>query len=148
MAINVKYSFKDFSGQDFGGLLADEFRDEIKGSCFAQEVAHGATIPDGGVRIFPAGMTGVTFTRCNLDNVYVPLGNTVSGSCAHRYVQAQNDREDWVLNKATKTPLKPINKKLFIKLGLSIDPIDIPNTKKVGKSVTQEKLDNLTGGVK
>jgi len=117
--INQKYSFKDFMGHNFSTANASEFNNtEIVGSCFYQE-----NKPDA--EIFPSGMTGVTFKRCNLDNVKVPAGNTVESDCCNRKIKVQNDLEDWVLD-GTNSPVEPVAKKKFIRLGLSIDPTDIP----------------------
>jgi hypothetical protein len=92
MAVNQTYSFKDFMGQNFSGVDASEFNNsEIVGSCFYQEGE-----PDRD--IFPAGMTGVTFRRCNLDNVKIPAGNTIEGGC-HRKIKVQNDLEDWITGR-------------------------------------------------
>ena len=73
-------------------------------------------------------MTGVIFKGCNLDNVIVPLGNTIIDSC-HRQIDVQNDWDDWILDDITLQPMEPMNKAERIKAGLSIDPKDIPNTK-------------------
>ena len=134
--INQKYSFKDFIGQDFSSVDASEFNNtEIVGSCFYQE-----NIPDA--EIFPAGMTGVTFKRCNLDNVKVPTGNTVESDCCHRKVKAQNDLEDWLLDAENK-PTEPMRKVDYIRLGISIDPKDIP-AEKIDESIiskTEKELE-------
>lgn len=117
--INTKYSFKDFMGQDFSSVGPTEFNNsEIVGSCFYQE-------GDPEQEIFPVGMIGVTFKRCNLDNVKIPAGNTVESDCCHRCIKVQNDLEDWILD-GTNNPVEPVAKKIFIRLGLSIDPADIP----------------------
>lgn len=39
-------------------------------------------------------------------------------------------------------PKEPVNKKMFIKLGLSIDPKDLPK-QRVGKSVVHEKMEAI-----
>lgn len=123
---NKKYSFKDFTGQSFVNVDPQEFNNtEIVGSCFYRE----SSLLDLSVikNIFPIGMTGVTFSRCNLDNVNVPIGNTVSPNCCSRKIKVQNDREDWVLD-GTNKPVEPVAKKLFLQEGKSIDPKDIPIT--------------------
>jgi hypothetical protein len=119
--INEKYSFKDFMNQDFSGVDASEFNDtEIKGSCFYQE--------DDAKEIFPSDMTGVTFIRCNLDNVIIPAGATVDKSCINRRIKVQNDLEDWFLDGSSQ-PTEPMHKDDYLRLGLSTDPADIPATK-------------------
>lgn len=44
--------------------------------------------------------------------------------------------------KKTYRPVEPVNKKMFIRLKLSIDPKDIPNNKK-DKSAIQEKIEEI-----
>jgi hypothetical protein len=119
--INEKYSYKDFMGQDFSSVSASELDNtEIVGSCFYQE-------GDPDAEIFPPSMTGVIFKRCNLDNVKVPAGNTIEGGC-HRKIKVQNDLEDWFLN-GTNQPTEPMRKADYLRLGISIDPADIPTEK-------------------
>lgn len=140
MVVNEKYSYKDFMHQSFKHLKADEFNNtEIVGSCFYQECEYDdpTVVKD----IFPDGITGVTFRKCNLDNVLVPLGNTVEVDCTHKKIKIQNDLEDWVLDNALK-PIEPMNKEDFIRLGISIDPKDIPETKQT-KSIIQQKEEEL-----
>lgn len=86
------YSHKDFTGQDLSDRNLDGLT--ICGSCFSQET------PDR--HIFSDKMTGVTFLWCNLDNVYIPPGNTAK-NCSQRIFKAQPDGEDWILDSATKT---------------------------------------------
>lgn len=148
---NKKYSYGDFTHQSFVDEPAKDFNDtEIVGSCFYQESAYDAgslspTPPDPRVVIFPASMRGVVFKRCNLDNVIMPAGNTVVATgaepCCQRRIRVQNDLEDWAL-AADNKPLEPVAKKQFQRLGLSIDPKDIP-AEKLEKSVTQEAEDQL-----
>jgi len=115
---------------------------EIIGSCFAKE---------GGYQdVFPEGMTGVTFTRCNLDNCNIPAGNTLtvdtvfSGlSTSNKEIKTENDKEDWIYESGVIK--EPISKALFLELGLSVDPNDIPN-EPLEKSVIQAKLDELDQG--
>lgn len=116
---NAKYSHKDFTGRKLTSRPAAEFNDsEIVGSCFYQEGQ-----PD--VEVFPAGMTGVTFRNCNLDNVLIPDGNTIEGG-SHKRVIMQKDGEDWITDK-NNNPLEPIAKKTYVKLGISTDPKDLPS---------------------
>lgn len=117
--LNEKYSFKDFLDKKFTHLFTSEFNNsEIRGSCFYQQV-----VPN--TQVFPTGITGVIFVECNLDNVLVPVGNTIKGGC-HRRIMIQNDLEDWIIDDSLK-PTEPINKIFFERLGLSVDPKDIPN---------------------
>tara|TARA_R100001244_G_scaffold92926_2_gene70043 strand:+ start:269 stop:703 length:435 start_codon:yes stop_codon:yes gene_type:complete len=137
VAVNAQYSYKDFTGVDLSGEPAGDFNDsEIIGSCFAQESEYsedashsGGDHTDPCVSIFPAGMHGVTFTRCNLDNVKIEGNVTVGDRCSHRTIRVMNDLEDWVL-KSNHEPNEPINKKKFEKMGLSVDPADIPLVKR------------------
>lgn len=130
---NEKYSGKDFTGQSFASLDADEFNNsEIIGSCFAQEAPYSSqgldvNPPDPMINVFPPSITGVTFTRCNLDNCNIPVGNTVSGGI-NRKIRVQNDLSDWILDGDNK-PIEPQDKKDRIKLSISIEPNDIPLVK-------------------
>jgi hypothetical protein len=80
--------------------------------------------------IFPDDMTGVTFYNCNLDNVYVPPGNTVIGG-SQRRIKVQNDWEDWILEKKMGRwqPKEPMNKEERLEKNISIDPRKIPKKK-------------------
>lgn len=98
--------------------ISDFNNSEIIGSCFYQQVA-----PD--TQVFPSGIIGTKFTRCNLDNVLIPPGNIIEFDCCHRKIKIQNDLEDWVVDSSLK-PIEPVNRKIFERLGLSIDPKDIP----------------------
>lgn len=123
MPINEKYSYKDFTGQSFVGVDASEFSDsEIVGSCFYQENSPDKTV-------FPPGMHGVTFTRCNLDNVSVSRSNytsiVVGEHCSNRRVMVQNDGHDWTVDDALQ-PVEPASLKYHRKLNLSTDPADLP----------------------
>lgn len=110
-----EFSFKDFTGRaniNPSGI--------IYASCFSQEEADR--------HIFPDGMTGVTFIKCNLMNVFIPAGNTVI-DCLQERFKVQNDRNDWLIGADNK-PTMPIDHKIFTKLGLPIpNPLDIPKIK-------------------
>lgn len=125
--INMKYSFKDFFNQSFKDVDASEFNDTcIKGSSFYQESKFDDIIilKD----IFPAGMKGVEFARCNLDNVKIVGTNVVGWRSVHRRIQVQNDLLDWILNP-DNTPKEPTSKIDFIEKGISLKPSDIPTIK-------------------
>ncbi len=135
--INEKYSFKGFPyhGLSFKDRPAFEFNNsEIKGSCFYQEWTEGdATVVKD---IFPAGMTGVIFDRCNLVNIYVDeTKNTILPNCSTEKIQVQNDWADWIVDDSLK-PVEPTSKEQWLEAGVSIDPKDIPVTK-----MTQEEHD-------
>ena len=129
LPINKKYSNRAFlyHSVSFKDIPAKEFNNTIiQGSCFYQEWdwdGNKPVIKD----IFPDGMTGVVFRNCNLDNVYIPPGNTVEGGTNKR-IQVQNDWSDWVLDSNLK-PKEPVNKKMRLEAGVSIDPKDIPEKK-------------------
>lgn len=131
MALNETYSFKDFMGQSFKDRPASEFNNStIKGSCFYQETNIDVSArEDIEKHIFPVGIVGVTFERCNLDNVFIPSGNVVLVDCSTRLIQVQNDLEDWVLDDSTLDPIEPTDIKRFNDVNISINPIDIPATR-------------------
>jgi hypothetical protein len=119
--MNDKYSFKDFTGQSIVNVPVKELDGtEIVGSCFAQE--------NGEKVIFPKEMKGVHFRRCNLDNVFIPDGNTIESEgwekCSVRRHAAQIDGNDWIIDKDRK-PLEPCDKERFIAEGKSLDPNSI-----------------------
>lgn len=103
---------------------------EIVGTCFYQESVLG-DIDDPYKKIFPATMTGVIFKRCNLDNVDVPVGNSITDDAgcpsSHRRIRVQNDLEDWIVD-ATGKAVEPLDLARFVELGKSTDPKDIPAT--------------------
>jgi hypothetical protein len=117
--VNKKYSYGSWMGKDLSKVEAKEFNNsEIWGSCFYQE-----NEPDK--HIFPEDMTGVTFYKCNLDNVYIPAGNTVDSSCTHKKIRVQNDWEDWILDKDLK-PVKAMSHEQRLEVGFSTSPANIP----------------------
>jgi phage-related protein len=126
--LNEKYSYKAFhtNGVTFKGVDVSEFNDtDIIGTQFFQEWQEGEV--DVTKDIFPDGMTGVTFIKCNLDNILIPVGNTVQESTAKK-LKVQNDLNDWIVDDKDK-PLEPKNKDDYILAGHSIDPKDIPAEK-------------------
>ncbi len=125
--MNKKYSFKDFTGQSFAHLPAEEFNNsEIIGSCFSQE--HKVR------NIFPADMTGVHFRRCNLDNCFIPPGNVLKKDgwekCSNRRFRVQNDGHDWIVDESGN-PVEPCDKDVLMKFPEKlveriIDPVKLP----------------------
>lgn len=79
---------------------------EIVGTCFYRESPLGE-IGDPLKKIFLATMTGVIFLRCNLDNVFIPPGNTLMDDggvpCSNRRIRVQDDGRDWIV-EADGTP--------------------------------------------
>ena len=135
--MNQKYSYQayPYHNLSFKDRPASEFNNTvIIGSCFYQEWVEGDTkvVKD----IFPDGITGVTFEKCNLDNIYVPSGNKIKDGC-HRKLKIQNDLSTWILNDDL-TPKEPLDKKRRVKTGISVKPKDIPN-----KKLTKEERRNF-----
>lgn len=128
---NEKYSWKDFTGRTLTDAK-DLKNMVIFGSCFSQE------IPDS--HIFPDDMKNVTFIGGNLDNVFIPEGNTVMGSTQRRF-KVQTDRSDWIVGNDNK-PIKPIDEDKYIELGLSIDPKDLPE-EMMTESIIEKKQKEL-----
>ena len=125
--MNSEFSQKDFTHQTVE--LPNNIN--VYASCFSQEKVD--------THVFPDDMTGVTFYNCNLDNCFIPLGNTVIGGKNRRFT-VQNDGEDWVIDSQNK-PVEPVTKKRFLQLGLSIDPKDIPK-QKVVEAITSKSIEN------
>lgn len=81
----------------------------ICNACFGQEVVDS--------EVFPAGMTGVTFLDCNLDNCVVPEGNKVINSqgktvtpkrfTLREFVDGKGEKVyvPWLLQAGSKTDL-------------------------------------------
>lgn len=111
-----EYSHRVFSNWNFIGLDIDLSSRTICDSSFAQEIPNSV--------IFPDSYKYINFVHCDMKNVDVGLDNILI-ECDNRKYQVQNDLEDWVIDEFG-TPIEPLNKDLFIDLGLSIDPIDIP----------------------
>lgn len=140
MAVNEKYSFKDFSGRDFSKLdPKKEFNNtEIVGSCFYQENKPFS-------EIFPALMTGVIFKRCNLDNVKIPKGNTIVTDgwekCCNKQIHVQNDLRDWEVDKDLKA-VRPLHDD-----GENSDPAKIPVSYAKEETINKLDYDVKYGGV-
>lgn len=114
------YSLKDLTGQSF--LDADDLTPGtvIRGSCFYQEGKPNC-------HIFPEDMTGVTFERCNLDNCFVPPGNTLADQagipCTNKQILVQNDLRDWIIED--EKPVEVMGKKYWEAQGVNIHCNDI-----------------------
>ena len=114
--INKKHSFKDFTHKTFLDADPREFSGIIRGSCFSREKFE-KPFPDGAV---------IHFLHCNTYNCDLSnITATFEGGCTGRYA-VQNDREDWITDDDGR-PLEPMGKKLYLRLGLSIEPRHIPN---------------------
>lgn len=72
----------------------------IEGSCFSQEIPNR--------HVFPDDLVGTTFVDCNLDNTYIPPGNTIIRG-SHRFFKAQDDGQDWIVDPDTLAPLHPLS---------------------------------------
>lgn len=126
--INPEYSFKDFTGRS--GLCFEKISGIVYASSFGNETSDN--------HIFPETISGVTFIKCNLDNVFIPSGNTII-DCSQRRFKVQNDGNDWLIDGMDK-PTLPIDHNIFIKFNLPIpDPKDIP-PKKVVETIDLKKV--------
>lgn len=139
LPMNEKYSFKDFSGKSLKDVPVEELNNTcIKGSAFPFEIL----LDEQPVSfdIFPDGMKNVEFVRCNLTNVFIPIGNVVSADSQQDLVAMQNDHENWKLDKITKKPIEPAEKEKFIIEGKSLDPKDIPKVAIDKKEVISDEI--------
>ena len=144
----------DCTGMSFRNWPVEEFNDtEIVGSCFYQEDRPGS-------QVFPPPMTGVTFRRCNLDNVFIPPGNTVvtegwEACCQKRIMvfpptpkaHPKPDDEpdgcmDWIVDKANR-PVEPMDRRRFEEEGRSLDPKDIPEHHVIEETLTKAEYEAL-----
>lgn len=134
----MNYSFKDFTGWEFRSRPDYRFPPgtTIEGSCFSQDKPKSF--------IFPDSMTGVRFKRCNLDNVFIPHGNTVDSSCTTRQFQVQNDLRDWEVDD-NGIPTIIMNDTSWLDQGYSVDPRDIPT--RVAIDVHELRIDVLSGEI-
>jgi len=133
MALNEKYSHKDFTQRTLTDTKPEEWNDtEVVNSCFYNEKPR--------TQVFPDGTKGVKFIRCNLDNVIVPKGCTTEG-CSTRLIGVQNDLEDWILDQDLK-PVEPLRKARYERLGLSVDPRNL-SAEKLTESPIETKVREL-----
>lgn len=110
-------SLKDFTVKTVPALTPGT---TVYGSCFSKEVPETV--------IFRAATNRVTFIECNLDNVFVPANANIVKTVYRtppRKFKVQNDLEDWILNDDL-TPKEPMRKEEYLRLGISIDPRDLP----------------------
>ncbi|HHA18179.1 MAG TPA: hypothetical protein ENK70_00540 [Methylophaga sp.] len=123
--INEEYSFKDFTNKDLSSTL---LTGTIKGSNFHS---------DGIDLLFCHIDSDANFVNCNIDNRMLPAKCTQEG-CTNKFMEVQNDLEPWII--VDGSPTEPFRKSEYIRLGISIDPLDIPSTE-IEKSiiVTTEK---------
>ncbi len=161
MVINEKYSYGDFTDQSLVDVPAEEFNDtDIVGSCFYQQDE-----PDS--KVFPPSMKGVTFRRCNLDNVEIPSpavgpnGNVVitegpdaccikrimveplTPGAVHDDADYQCGAVDWIVD-GDNLPIEPMDKDRFIREGRSQKPEDIPAHHIIQETMTKAEYDALT----
>ena len=119
-----KLSGKDFTNKNLRDIKI------IPGTVIYASVFYQENKPDE--HIFPEDMAGVSFYNCNLDNVYIPLGNTIIGG-THKKMMVQNDLRDWEIDKDSK-PIKVMNEDYWKVEGVSIDVKDIPLEKLINIS--------------
>lgn len=104
----------------------------------------GRETPD--TEVFNPAMTRVTFIECSTSNIIIPSGNLIKRvyrSSSHNF-KVQNDGEDWIVDGGLN-PREPLHKEVFLKLGLSMDPADIPSNP-LGEPITitkQKLLDEI-----
>ena len=97
LQIDPNYSDKDMTGFD----LTD--RTDMSGI-----VIHGLCLShEKPADCLPSNLTGTTFIACNLDNVRIPVGNTLMG-CSHRMFEVQSDGKDWLIDDEGK-PISLLN---------------------------------------
>lgn len=85
----------------------------------------GSELPD--TKKFSDVMRGVTFVEGNLDNVFIPIGNTVIGITPKKF-KVQNDLRDWTID-SQGMPLNVLNEEVWVEKGVSVDPREIPDKK-------------------
>lgn len=130
MALNEKYSVKDFLCQDLSDRDPREFDGTIRGTCFHQH--------QPGTEVFPKGIT-TTFVGCNLCNTVIPATATVGEGCQTTQLRAFSatvkatgeklkDRtgrevpaQDWEVNESGD-PVAPFIPKAFDKESWPKDP--------------------------
>lgn len=132
----TQYDNKDCTGWDLSDRT-DMDGLTIEGLCLSNETPNA--------QVLPPNLTGTTFLWCNLDNVYVPPGNTIGVGCSNRLFQVQADGQDWLLAPSSGgslnlarnnsmvainamieapelVPVQPLNLAHAIAMGLNTDP--------------------------
>ncbi len=136
MAVNARFSRRDFTGRRFLNVDPAKFSDStIVGTCFAHER------PD--TDVFPVGVSNIVFAKCNLDNVIIPATCTVLRTCSIRRHETQNDGYPWVVDGGG-SPVEPLHIKLFLDNGWSIDPLSIPTTKVLTSTMLKKRYLEIT----
>ena len=123
IAFADEWSFKDFTNKK---VVKIPNGTTVVGSCFAQEVIK-KPISWEQVHIFPEDMTGVTFEKCNLDNVFIPPGNIIDGRCTTKKITSCLDIEDvkdWLLDNS-KNAIEPVTKQKYLDESKNINPANI-----------------------
>lgn len=146
--LNEKYSYKDFTGKSFRDISVEEFNNTIiVGSCFYQEWDWDRPETSVVKDIFPDGLKDITFENCNLDNVRIldKCENCTFIKNTMKTIKVQNDWDDWILDNALK-PIEPLNKQDRLKVGVSVDPKDIPSEKSTEeeRNVFQNSLNSIS----
>jgi hypothetical protein len=136
---NEQYSFRDFTNQDLRSAT-DLDGAVIKGSCFYQTCAEDFA-GDPLRHIFPGDMRDVSFVECNLDNVYIPPGNTIR-QCSHRRIKRMNDGEYWFVGEDFK-PVEPIHEKRLKLLQANVDPKKIPAEKIPAVDLLKKRFEQM-----
>ena len=128
MDYDEKWSFRNFTNLNCPDLPDDIV---VYASSFYWEQ------PD--YETFRKDLKGVTFIKCNLDNLHIPLGNTVI-DCHCRRFCCQNDGHDWCIDDKDKPVKLLCGDKQFLKRGLPCPtPADIP-LERVEKAVDYRVL--------
>lgn len=137
-------SFKVFTNFNFSDSHHDFSGKTICGSTFTQEIPNS--------EIFKKDTEKLRLVYCHIENVVLPAGTEVLNPdcdgipCWTRSYQVQNDLEDWYVD-AQKLPVEPLQKEEFLRLGISIDPADIPQMKIEEPITEKKKQENDRGSI-
>ena len=125
---NLKIGDKLYVYWDLLSLSPDEFSN--------MKLVQFSNYKEGAERVqgLPAGVVNVVFEDCNIDNMIIPEGCSISRTTTNKKLEAQNDNEDWDMDK-----LKPLRESEYIELGLSTDFNDLPDSPIVG-SIVENKI--------